>query len=837
MSYDFQNIEKKWQKRWEENPPQAKPASSESVSAQPSSPRLRRSGATSDKQSLKYYCLDMFPYPSGSGLHVGHWRGYVLSDIFARIKLLEGYNVLHPMGWDAFGLPAENDAIKKGIHPKIGTDKNISVFKRQLKQIAAVYDWSKELSTTDPKYYKWTQWIFIQMFNAGLAYRTESPINWCPSCMTGLANEEVVNGACERCGTETTHKNIPQWMLRITDYAEKLLSGLDKLDWHDNVKQMQRNWIGKSEGIDVKFCATDVDGKHIDLVVYTTRPDTLYGVCFMVMAPDHEFVERLVPESHKKEVAAYVKQVDHMTAVERMAGQREKTGVFSGAYAINPINGKKIPIYLASYVLRDYGSGIVMGVPGHDERDFEFAKKYDLPIKQVIEAEGVKKDKDGNLLEAYGGDGLLINSDFLTGMDAMTEGFEEACAYLEKNKIGTRKTNYKLRDWVFSRQRYWGEPIPLIHCQNECGIVPVPEDQLPVELPDVENYQPTGTGESPLAAIDEWVNTTCPKCGGPGKRETNTMPQWAGSCWYFLRYPNPNLDDKPFDKKDVDYWMPVDLYIGGIEHAILHLLYSRFYIKVLYDLGHISFDEPFKELFNQGMVCRYSEKDGRLEKMSKSKGNVVSPDEIIEKYGTDALRMYMMFMGPPELDCEWQDAGMDGIKRFLNKFWTYVTNADNIVDDAQETQDAKKRVHQFLQEYQKRLMSFKPNTAISAFMEFVNDLNGQKLKLGRSSAESVVISLSVFSPHMASELLETLFAKQLQDCSWPAFDAALAQESEIALVVQVNGKVRANIPCPRGATQKDVQHKAELAVAKWLEGKKIVKTIFVPDRLISFVVK
>ena len=814
MSYDFQNIEKKWQKKWEESPVKAKPADL-------------------DK---KYYCLDMFPYPSGSGLHVGHWRGYVLSDIFARIKLLEGYNVLHPMGWDAFGLPAENDAIKKGIHPKIGTEKNIAVFKRQLKQIAAVYDWSKELSTTDPGYYKWTQWIFIQMFKAGLAYRTESPINWCPSCLTGLANEEVVDGKCERCDTETTHKNIAQWMLKITDYAEKLLSGLDNLDWHENVKQMQRNWIGKSEGVDVTFSATNIDGKILDLVVYTTRPDTLYGAMFMVMAPDHELVERLVPEKHKKEVSAYVKQVDHMSAVERMAGQREKTGVFSGAYAINPINGQKIPIYLASYVLRDYGSGIVMAVPGHDERDFAFAKKYDLPIKQVIESPDVKLDENGNLMQAYNGDGKLINSDFLNGMDARTEGFEEVCAFLEREKIGKRKTNYKLRDWVFSRQRYWGEPIPLIHCAK-CGIVPVPEDQLPVELPDVENYQPTGTGESPLAAIKDWVNTTCPDCSGPAKRETNTMPQWAGSCWYFLRYPNPDLKDKPWDKKDVDYWMPVDLYVGGIEHAILHLLYSRFYIKVLHDLGFLSFDEPFKQLFNQGMVCRYSKKDGRLEKMSKSKGNAVSPDEIIEKYGTDTLRMYMMFMGPPELDCEWQDAGIDGIKRFLNKFWAYITNAENIVSDEQETEQAKKRVHQFLQEYQKRLSLFKPNTAISAFMEFLNDLNSKKLKLGRSSAEAVLVSLSVFSPHMSSELLETIFQKNLQECSWPEFDSSLAQESEISLVVQINGKVRANIPCSRGAKQKDVQHKAELAVEKWLEGKEIVKVIFVPDRLISFVVR
>jgi len=562
----------------------------------------------------------------------------------------------------------------------------------------------------------------------------------------------------------------------------------------------------------------------------------LYGVTFMVMAPDHELVERIVPESHKKEVMEYVKEVDHMSAVGRMAGQKEKTGVFSGAYAINPMNGQNLPIYLASYVLKDYGSGIVMAVPGHDERDFEFAKKYDLPIKQVIEADGVKLDENGNLLEAYGGDGRMINSDFLNGMDAKTEAFEEVCLFLERKKIGKRATKYKLRDWVFSRQRYWGEPIPLIHCEF-CGIVPVPEDQLPVELPDVEEYHPTGTGESPLAAIEEWVNVPCPKCGGPAKRETNTMPQWAGSCWYFLRYPTPNLADKPFDPKEVAYWMPVDLYVGGIEHAILHLLYARFYVKVLHDLGYLKFDEPFSHLFNQGMVCKRSEKTGHVEKMSKSKGNVVSPDNIIEKYGTDTLRMYMMFMGPPELDCEWQDAGIDGIKRFLNKFWTFMTTDGNLVDDEQETEEAQKRVHRFLKEYQKRLYAFKPNTAISAFMEFINDANAQKLKIGKTNAEKLIVSISVFAPHLASELLEQLFKKQLGDCEWPEFDAGLAQVSEISLVVQVNGKVRANIPCPQGAKQKDIQHKAELAVDKWLADKTVVKTIFVPNRLINFVVK
>ncbi len=816
MAYDFQSIEEKWQERWEKNPVV---------------PTKSIEGAK------KFYCLDMFPYPSGSGLHVGHWRGYVLSDIYARIKLLEGYNVLHPMGWDAFGLPAENYAIKRGVHPKVGLEQNIKVFKKQLKQLGAIYDWERELNTTDPDFYKWTQWIFIQMFNAGLAYRSDMPINWCPSCLTGLANEEVVNGQCDRCGTQVTQKNIAQWMLKITEYAQKLLDGLDHLEWSDNIKQMQRNWIGRSEGAEVIFTATDNSGKNVDLVVYTTRPDTLFGATFLVMAPDHDLVEKIVTEKNKGEVERFLTKVKSMSAIERMAEQREKHGVFTGSYAVNPMNGQKLPIYLASYVLKDYGSGIIMAVPGHDERDFEFAQKYDLPIRQVIESEQAKLGNEGNLLEAYVGDGLIINSDFLNGMDAKTEGFEEAIAFVERKKMGKRKVNYKLRDWVFSRQRYWGEPIPLIYCQGECGIVPVPEDQLPVELPDVEKYQPTGTGESPLAAIKDWVNTTCPKCGGPGKRETNTMPQWAGSSWYFLRYINPNLKDKPFDEKEVDYWMPVDLYVGGIEHAILHLLYARFYVKVLHDLGYLKFDEPFTHLFNQGMVCKYSEKSGLVEKMSKSKGNVVNPDDIIQKYGSDILRMYVMFMGPPELDCEWQDTGLEGIKRFLNKFWNFITNPENIVVDEQEDEGVKKRVHQFLQEYQKRISSFKPNTAISALMELLNDMHSQKMKLGTSSAESVIVSLSVFAPHVASELLEKLFNKNIQDCLWPTFDPVLVRQTEVTLVVQVNGKVRANIPSHRTAKQKDVQHKAEMAIAKWLEGREVIKVIFVPGRLINFVVK
>jgi leucyl-tRNA synthetase len=813
MAYDVQGIEKKWRQRWKEKPEtQAKPAG----------------------HGKKFYCLDMFPYPSGSGLHVGHWRGYVLSDIFTRIKWFEGYNILHPMGWDAFGLPAENDAIKKGIHPKVGTAKNVANIKRQLEEISALYDWSREVNTTDPDYYKWTQWIFIKMFETGLAYKTDMPINWCPSCLTGLANEEVVDGSCERCGTAVTHKQISQWMLKITEYAQKLLDGLDTLEWSEKIKVMQRNWIGRSEGAEVVFQMTDIHGKSRDLIVYTTRPDTLFGATFMVMAPDHDIVHDIITTECRHEVGSCLAKLQSMTAVDRMSEHRDKTGVFTGSYAINPMNGQKLPIYLASYVLKDYGCGVIMAVPAHDERDFAFAKQHNIPIKQVIEAAGVKKDEHGNVLEPYVGDGILINSDFLNGMDAKTEGREEAIAFLERKKMGKRKVNYKLRDWVFSRQRYWGEPIPLIHCKT-CGTVTVPENQLPVKLPEVEKYQPTGTGESPLAAIADWVTTTCPKCGGPGKRETNTMPQWAGSSWYFLRYVSPQCTDKAFDPKEVAYWMPVDLYVGGIEHAILHLLYARFYVKVLHDLGYLTFDEPFKHLFNQGMVCKYSEKSGLVEKMSKSKGNVVGQDEIIATYGSDVLRTYMMFMGPPELDCEWQDTGIEGIRRFLNKFWTMMTTM--VVVDAHEPVEAKRRVHQFLQEYQKRLTNFKPNTAISAFMELLNDLHDKDMKIGQASAQALIVSISVFAPHVASELLECLFHKDLASCSWPQFDPVLAHESEVILVVQVNGKVRANIPCTRGAMQKDVQHTAELAVEKWLSGTTIVKTIFVQDRLINFVTK
>lgn len=816
MKYDFKSIDKKWQEYWEKNP----------------------ITISSDTQGKKYYCLDMFPYPSGAGLHVGHWRGYVLSDVYARIKWLQGFQILHPMGWDAFGLPAENYAIKQGVHPRISTEENIKVFKRQLKQTGCLYNWDKEIDTTDPHYYKWTQWIFVQMFKAGLAYETDFPINWCPSCMTGLANEEVVHGACERCGTTVTKKNVRQWMLKITDYAEKLLDGLDKLNWSDKVKAMQRNWIGKSEGAQIIFTARDNQGSTVDIPIYTTRPETIFGATFLVISPTHELVNRLVTSEESEAVEDYVNLVKSTLAFgESPDENKDKTGVFSGAYATNPATGELIPIYLSSYVLLEYGTGVIMAVPGHDERDFEFAVEFDLPRKQVIQAQGIKLDANGDMTAAYIGDGTLVNSGPFNGLEARAQGTQKIIDYLVGKNAAIRMIQYRLRDWVFSRQRYWGEPIPLVHCQN-CGVVAVPEDQLPVTLPEVEQYKPTGTGESPLAAITDWVNTTCPECGGPGKRETNTMPQWAGSSWYFLRYPNPHLDDKPWDMKDMNYWLPVDLYVGGIEHAILHLLYARFYTKFLYDQGFLPFDEPFTELFNQGMLLKYSDKTKQIEKMSKSKGNVVSPDDMIEKYGTDALRMYILFMGPPELDCEWQDAGIEGCKRFLNKLWDYLTNPNTVLPDLEsEEPEVNKRVNRFLRDYQNRLDYFKPNTAVSALMEFLNDATAQSMQLSKESVEKILVALSAMAPYIANELLEKIIGKKLALCTWPVYDAVVLTQEDATIVVQVNGKLRANIMVKRGSSQQDVQGQAEEAITKWLEDKKVVKVIFVTDRLINFVVQ
>ncbi len=814
MAYDFKTIEKKWQKRWQDYPPKTKPTGS----------------------GKKFYCLDMFPYPSGAGLHMGHWRSYVLSDIYARTKWLQGYNLLHPMGFDAFGSPAENAAIKEGVHPATLAAKNIANFKRQLKEVGALYDWDKELNTTDPEYYKWTQWIFLQMYKAGLAYEAEMPINWCPSCMTGIANEEVINGGCERCGTKVEQKNLRQWVLKITQYAQKLLDGLDKLEWPERVKLMQRNWIGKSEGAEIAFTTLDTLGNEIELPVFTTRPDTIFGVTFLVMAPGHDLVDKIVTADCQEEAEEYRSMVK-ATAAFGQTMDDEKTGVFTGTYARNPANDDQIPVYIADYVLSDYGTGVIMAVPGHDERDFVFAKKFDLPCPQVVFHSDAEVNAQGDMKHPYVGEGKLVNSGAFDGLDARTEGAVKIVDYLVAMGKATRKTQFKLRDWLFSRQRYWGEPIPLAHCKK-CGTVAIPEDQLPVALPQVERYQPTGTGESPLANIPEWVNTSCPQCGGPAKRETNTMPQWAGSCWYFLRYPNPRLQDKAWDMKDMNYWLPVDLYVGGIEHAILHLLYSRFYVKVLFDLGLLSFDEPFLHLYNQGMILKYSEKSGLVEKMSKSKGNVVNPDDIVAQYGSDAVRLYIMFMGPPELDCEWQDAGLEGTKRLLNRLWDYLTNPESRVKKGEQEDEAvTSRVHLFVKEFQERMEHFKPNTAIAALMEFTNDLYSESMVLSDDSLKKIIALLSIFAPHLASELAQQLLGKELLACGWPVYDPALIKADTVTLVIQVNGKMRANLEVKRGSTQEEVSLEAEQAVLKWLADKEIVKVVFVPDRLLNFVVR
>lgn len=798
MQYNPNIIEQKWRKKWEEKPVNV---------------------PSEDKKS--YYCLDMFPYPSGNGLHVGHWRGYVLSDVWSRYQMLHGYHVLHPMGWDAFGLPAENYAIQKKVHPAVATATNVENFKRQLKEISAVYDWEKEINTTDPNYYKWTQWIFLKMFEKGLAYEKQMPINWCPSCKTGLANEEVVGGTCERCGSVVTKKNLRQWMLKITEYGERLLNDLDGLEWPEKVKKMQADWIGKSYGAEIDFA---VEGTDEAVKVFTTRPDTLYGACFMVLAPEHESVLKFTTPEQKEEVEKYVFDASTKSSVDRMA-DKEKTGVFLGTYAVNPLNGEKLPIWISDYVLADYGTGAIMCVPAHDERDFAFAKKFDLPIIQVISKTGEKEE----LTEAYTEEGIMINSGEFDGMKS-SEAKVKIPDYLETKNIGKKTVNYKLRDWVFSRQRYWGEPIPVVHCPH-CGVVGVKESDLPIRLPEVESYEPTGTGESPLAGIEEWVNTTCPQCGGPAKRETNTMPQWAGSSWYFLRYPNPHNDKELISQEDMKKWLPVDIYVGGIEHAVLHLLYARFYTKFLYDIGVVDFEEPFKRLFNQGMVT----KDGA--KMSKSKGNVVSPDELVEKYGCDALRMYELFIGPPELDSEWDDRGIEGVYRFLNKVWKLVSENKEVP----MTKDMERLRHKLVYDITVRMESFNLNTVVSGFMEYTNKLIDLQKKEGGIDADTMktlITLLAPFIPHISEELWEMMGGESsVFEQAWPTYDKEKMQEDELEIAIQVSGKMAGKITVGADEDETSILAKAREVAASRLEGKQIMKEIYVKGRIVNIVAK
>ena len=801
--YNHAAVEKKWQEFWEKNPINPK-----------------------DEKKEKYYCLDMFPYPSGSGLHVGHWRGYVISDAWSRYQVIKGKYVIHPMGWDAFGLPAENYAIKMGIHPSITTKKNVDNIKRQLQQINAIYDWDMEVNTTDPEFYKWTQWIFVKMFEKGLAYEKEFPINWCPSCKTGLANEEVVDGKCERCGTAVTKKNLRQWMLKITEYADRLLDDLQELDWPEKVKKMQAEWIGRSYGAEVDFT---LEGREDKITVFTTRPDTLYGATFLVLAPEHPMVQKICTDAQREKVEAYISMAANKSNVERMAvNDKDKTGEFTGAYAINPLNGEKCAIWISDYVLADHGTGAIMCVPAHDARDFAFAKKIDLPIVQVISKDG----KEEVLEEAYTeASGIMINSGEWNGRES-SELKVEAANEVEKRGFGRKTVSFKLRDWVFSRQRYWGEPIPIVHCEK-CGNVAVPVEELPLKLPEVENYEPTGTGESPLAGITDWVNCTCPKCGGPAKRETNTMPQWAGSSWYFLRYVD-NHDDKALvSREKADKYLPVDMYIGGVEHAVLHLLYSRFWTKFLYDIGVVGFKEPFVKLFNQGMILG---QNGI--KMSKSMGNVVSPDDLVRDYGCDALRLYELFVGPPELDAEWDDRGIDGVYRFLNRFYNLVEESKD--KNISPTKEMIRVRHNLIHDIQLRFDSFNLNTVVSGFMEYNNSLLDLAKKEGGVDLEtlrSFSVLLAPFAPHIAEECYHLAKGEgSVFAAGWPEYDDKAMEADEIKLPLQVNGKVKAVLEVPKDLSKEEILAKAKECLGDKLDGT-LVKEVYIPGKIVNFVVK
>ncbi|MBZ4221822.1 leucine--tRNA ligase [Bacillus wiedmannii] len=800
MSFNHQEVEKKWQGYWEEN----------------------KTFRTPDEtEKPKFYALDMFPYPSGAGLHVGHPEGYTATDILSRMKRMQGYNVLHPMGWDAFGLPAEQYALDTGNSPAEFTEHNINTFRNQIKSLGFSYDWDREVNTTDPNYYKWTQWIFLKLFEKGLAYVDEVPVNWCPALGTVLANEEIIDGKSERGGHPVERRPMRQWMLKITAYGDRLLEDLDELDWPESLKDMQRNWIGRSEGAEVHF---NIDGTDEKFTVFTTRPDTLFGASYCVLAPEHALVADITTAEQKEAVEAYINSVKMKSDLERTELAKEKTGVFTGAYAVNPVNGEKLPIWIADYVLATYGTGAVMAVPAHDERDYEFASTFNLPMKEVVKGGDITK-------EAYTGDGAHVNSAFLDGLNK-EEAIVKMIEWLEVTSAGNQKVTYRLRDWLFSRQRYWGEPIPVIHWEDGT-MTAVKEEELPLVLPKTENIRPSGTGESPLANIDEWVNVVDPETGKKGRRETNTMPQWAGSCWYYLRYIDPNNSEALVDPEKVKQWLPVDIYIGGAEHAVLHLLYARFWHKVLYDIGVVPTKEPFQQLFNQGMILGENN-----EKMSKSKGNVVNPDDIVASHGADTLRLYEMFMGPLDASIAWSENGLDGARRFLDRVWRLFVQdngelSEKITDAPNK--ELEKAYHQTVKKVTEDYAELRFNTAISQMMVFINDAYKAET-LPKEYVEGFVKMIAPVAPHIGEELWSKLgYNETITYASWPTFDESKLVEDEVEIVVQIMGKVRAKLTMSKDASKDEMEKLALEAIQDQIEGKTVRKVIVVPGKLVNVV--
>ncbi|EJQ83896.1 leucine--tRNA ligase [Bacillus toyonensis] len=800
MSFNHQEIEKKWQGYWEEN----------------------KTFRTPDEtEKPKFYALDMFPYPSGAGLHVGHPEGYTATDILSRMKRMQGYNVLHPMGWDAFGLPAEQYALDTGNSPAEFTELNINTFRNQIKALGFSYDWDREVNTTDPNYYKWTQWIFLKLFEKGLAYVDEVPVNWCPALGTVLANEEIIDGKSERGGHPVERRPMRQWMLKITAYGDRLLEDLDELDWPESLKDMQRNWIGRSEGAEVHF---NIDGTDEKFTVFTTRPDTLFGATYCVLAPEHALVADITTAEQKEAVEAYINSVKMKSDLERTELAKEKTGVFTGAYAVNPVNGEKLPIWIADYVLATYGTGAVMAVPAHDERDYEFASVFNLPMKEVVKGGDITK-------EVYTGDGAHVNSAFLDGLNK-EEAIAKMIEWLEVTSAGNQKVTYRLRDWLFSRQRYWGEPIPVIHWEDGT-MTAVKEEELPLVLPKTENIRPSGTGESPLANIEEWVNVVDPETGKKGRRETNTMPQWAGSCWYYLRYMDPNNNEALVDPEKVKQWLPVDIYIGGAEHAVLHLLYARFWHKVLYDIGVVPTKEPFQQLFNQGMILGENN-----EKMSKSKGNVVNPDDIVASHGADTLRLYEMFMGPLDASIAWSENGLDGARRFLDRVWRLFVQdngelSEKITDAPNK--ELEKAYHQTVKKVTEDYAELRFNTAISQMMVFINDAYKANT-LPKEYVEGFVKMIAPVAPHIGEELWSKLgYNETITYASWPTFDESKLVEDEVEIVVQIMGKVRAKLTMSKDASKEEMEQLALEAIKEQIEGKTVRKVIVVPGKLVNVV--